>query len=97
MRPGFYTRKSIFRVEAEVGSNLASMRPGFYTRKSGVGQIVGGAAIPASMRPGFYTRKSGGMASRTAQPSFCFNEAGILHPEKPGEVKAEYDNSHVLQ
>ena len=36
------------------------------------------------MRPGFYTRKSQGLGWLSQVAALRFNEAGILHPEKPG-------------
>ena len=34
------------------------------------------------MRPGFYTRKSVAQMAEAISGKGCFNEAGILHPEK---------------
>ena len=58
------------------------MRPGFYTRKSQAVIYPFVVRGVASMRPGFYTRKSAPWARATAWAARCFNEAGILHPEK---------------
>ena len=85
MRPGFYTRKSDHPAPQLIVQPDASMRPGFYTRKSKAGRRPVPLSVWASMRPGFYTRKSA-IASILGAPTTGwrgFNEAGILHPEKP--------------
>ena len=39
------------------------------------------------MRPGFYTRKSAVNMETLTKTALSFNEAGILHPEKPQEIR----------
>ena len=73
------------------------MRPGFYTRKSGALADVALFVSLASMRPGFYTRKSAALVKRAIDMPIGFNEAGILHPEKPRSLARPDQSSAPLQ